>query len=333
MQAEAILRVAGQVAGIGGLAVCLFLLIARYVLKALPKPDKVPPAKYFRVIDRIILFAFVLSITGLLIYAILEVGRRAGNAMEKTTELSTKLASLDERYKALSEKAENLSSENTKLQARIEQVAEAGLKARSSAIEVVASDITFDLSNWQEVSLGELKTKKRSPVITRTRRVVSRAHNESTKFAATYATSSAFEPDFSCKTHKMTAVLNKDPTPPGKESLRRWILEYEIGQEPLFTDFAIITEITGWNALQNPTTEHEGTIILFPTRTASIEVIFPKSKPPLAGSIECYSYPLAEGSKSLEKHPNLSIAADGLKAKWNIEQPRLGYHYEIHWKW
>jgi hypothetical protein len=321
MNAESILRIAGQVAGIGGLALGLFLIVIRTAFKTLPQPKTVGSSRFFATIDTMIRYTFILSLVGVLAYAFLEVNRRVST-----------LAAIGEKYTMLEQNYENLKQTNAEMQKQIDKIVEPSLKTIMSPLEVRSSDVTFDLTNWSLVSAAEQQTTKRSYEVTRTKRVVARPSSETRQFAATYATASALEPDFACKTHTMQAIPNKDEEQSGKIKLNRWILQYDISREPLYTPFPIITEITGWNALQNPVQEQEGTLIMFPTKSASLEVLFPPLKRP--SSIECFAYPLAQGaSPQPVEHPNLEIASDRSRVKWFIDDPRLGYHYEIHWKW
>jgi hypothetical protein len=336
MGADQVFKVVGEVAGIGGLVVGLFFLVVRLVVHKVPAPlrKNVPEKEFFQILNRIILYAFILALVGLLIYALLQINARAASANEKASDLTVTLRLLQQQHNDLTAKYVLLQSDDDNLRSRIEQIEEAGLKARSSGIEVRSTDITYDLRGWKAVPDQDRATKKRSELVWTTKRQVIRAQKEATQFAATFATSSPFDPDFSCLTQNMKHDLNTDPLPQGKESLRRWILTYDISNEPLFTPFDIVTEIRAWNSMQNPVREHEGTLIMFPTRRASLEVVFPPGKPPKPHSIECSGYALAmDKSPEPFKTPDLIYSEDGLRVKWNIGDPMLGWHYIIQWDW
>ncbi len=331
----------GRIAGIAGIALAAYFLITRAVLARMPAPARVPFRRYFDVIDKIVLYAFVVALAGLVLYAILENGRRADSALVEVARFSGDLATLEEKHKQLNQEHNLLSVNYEKLRSdydllndRLSKIDDPLLKERSAAFEVMSSDVTFDLSNWSLVPEEELRTRKRSSMVTRAKREVYRAQREAKTFVSTYAIASAFDPDFSCKTHVMKAIPNKDSIQSGKESLRRWVLEYDVSNEPLFRPFKIDTETTSWNTMQNPSAEHEGTLILFSTRKACLDVIFPPQKRPIEGSIECKSYPLEQGrSPALVANPRLEVAKDRSRLKWEITEPKLGFHYEIYWKW
>jgi len=66
----------GEVAGLGGLGLGLFFLIVRLVLQTVPLPKNIPAAPYLKLVNRIIVFAFILALVGLGIYGTLQVTRR-----------------------------------------------------------------------------------------------------------------------------------------------------------------------------------------------------------------------------------------------------------------
>lgn len=303
-----LVRIAAEVAGIGGLAICLFALIARYVIKTVPPPGKTPAPSYFKLIDRIILYAFILSMMGLMIYALI-----------KTIDMH------------------NLVAENNSLMQRIKQITDPSLKLNSAAFEVLSCEITFDLTGWHQVPVNELKTTRLSQQTTRNKRVIWRAHPEAEKFSGgTYATDSPFLPAITSLTprYKLNQIENPDPMQPGKDFAKRWVLEYEVKDAPLFEPFEIVTETTAWNTLQNSREGHEGTLIRIPTRRLSLIVIFPKDKLPKKDGIILKSMPLLFGaSASPSNEGRLTISADSSRVEWTIDQPKLGYHYLIYWQW
>jgi hypothetical protein len=314
METEGILRILGQIAGIGGLAIGLFLLVARSVLKEIPKPEPFSGKDYPKiikgyktVIDRIILFAFILSIIGLGIYGLIK---------------------YRESYK--------LAEEKSRLEEIIREITDQNLKSKTAAFEVLELELTFDLTNWKSVPLEKLAIDKLSLQVTKSRRVLWRAAKEARRFVSTYGTRSSFDPVFDCKEYDMKAVLNTDSITPGQDSQKRWILEYNVETAPLFTPFEINTETRAYNSLQNENTEFEGTLIAFATRKALLRVIFPKNKLPLEepGSIWCETKPFGEKVPySPVNNPKLKISEDRSIVEWEIDEPRLNYLYLIHWKW
>jgi|ERR1041384_1207741 hypothetical protein len=305
MNAENVLRIM-QVAGLAGLVIGMFLLIARTALKTLPRPTKVPAASFFRTIDKIILFSFILSLVGLITYLFLEV-RKYSRLQTDFDILSTQAAAIKDPK----------------------------LKMRGGAIEVLECEITFDFTNWIYVPPEEQRLAQRSYEVTTTRRRVWRAYAETEKFYATYATDAPFEPNFVGVTHHITPVLNTDSLQSNKEQKKRWILEYDISninQSPVRKGFDVITAITAWNALENPKEGKEGTLILFPTRQASLTVIFPVTKLPT--NIECVYYSLTEGDSEVPfLNPKLTTSPNRSRVTWTIDKPNLGYQYLIRWKW
>lgn len=316
---DGILNVMGKWAGLAGLALGLFLLIARYVVKKVPAPNKTPVKPYFKVIDRIILFAFVLSLIGLFIYAYTE-----------TIESKT------------------LTSENTNLKEKLEQITDPLLKSKTQAFEVLSAEITFDLTKWEAVPNNLIGTEKRGFELTQTKRKVWRASKESEKFIATYSTKSKFDPHFQAgPDYPLNPIPNTDKIQPGKEAQPRWVLEYDVSNAPLFEPFEIVTTTQSWNTLQNTSEEKEGTLILFPTRKATLKIIFPPNKLAKKDSIKCLTMPflwgLSESTLSIPQKfesPQLKYEESktgGLNTvssvTWEISEPRLYYHYLIKWEW
>ena len=323
-----------EIAGIGLLGIGLLLVVVRLLLPRLGKPEITPGRQFFETIDKIILFAFILGLVGVMTYAILLVNDLAADANEKANELKGKLVTLEVTDKVTLDKYEQLKRDHADLQSRVDAIEEPGLKSRSSALEVLSADITYDLTGWKLVNPTDLASNKVCEFTWTTRRTVWKAQKEATRFYATFGTTSQLPPDFSSSTHTLSVDLNKDPIPPGKESLKRWILTYDIGNEPLFQPFDIKTTIKAWNSFQNNELEHEGTLILYSTRKVSMTVIFPPLKHPKPNSIICFFYGLAvDKSKSPFPNPNLQSAPDGSRVTWEIAEPRLGIHYEIWWNW
>jgi hypothetical protein len=167
-----------------------------------------------------------------------------------------------------------------------------------------------------------------------TQRTLWKALEEATNFSSTFGTSSPFDPVFSCNDFTLRCEENRDPIPVGKHSLRRWVLNYDISKTPLFQQFDIVSTIKIWNSFQNLDTESEGTLINFSTRRAVLKVIFPPAKHPKRNGVSCSFFGLAaDKSPSPIPNPNLTFSEDGSSVTWVIEEPRLGYHYEIYWNW
>jgi hypothetical protein len=328
MNPENVIKVVSQVAGIGGLAIVLFLLVARAALKTLPPPKNVPSNHFFRTIDRLILYTFILSVIGIAVYALLGLTNHA-------IRISSTLSSVERQNDELNEKLSKMKQDYDGLSAKMSLIQDINLKLRSAAIEVFSADITFDFRNWVELKPEEWGTAKRSSEVTTTRRRIWRAFPETKKFFATYSTKSPFKPDFYCESHDITIVPNTDRLQSGKPSEDRWILEYDISNirnAPLRQPFDVVTRIEAWNARQNQKEEDEGTLIMFPTHIASLTVLFPPHKRPTA--VECVYYPLENNHSAIPfENPDLTIAPDRSWVRWEIKQPRLGYHYVIRWKW
>lgn len=307
MDMESILRIVGQIAGIGGLAIGLFLLVARSVLKELPKPKGFSQDRFKSIVDKIIIFAFILSIIGLGIYGFLKYMESA-----------------------------NLVQENKKLQNTLSLIVEQNLKAKTAAIEVLDLDLTFDLTGWKSVPLENIRTDKKSLEITTNKRKLWKATREAKTMIGTYGTRSSFEPVFDCLEYDMLPIRNTDPLTPGVDTENRWILEYNLEKAPLFTPFEVTTVVRAYNSMQNEKTEFEGTLISFPTRKALLRVKFPMNKLPLEdpNSIWCETKPLGENIPfSRVQNPKINISEDRSIVEWEIDEPRLNYLYLIHWNW
>jgi hypothetical protein len=69
MESVQLLKIFSEVAGIGGLGMGLFLLVVREVLKKVNPPDRPSAKQFYLLLNRIILFSFILAVLGLVIYA------------------------------------------------------------------------------------------------------------------------------------------------------------------------------------------------------------------------------------------------------------------------
>lgn len=69
-----LLKTFSEVAGIGGLGMGLFLLVVKEVMKKLNPPIKPSAVEFYRLLNRIIIFSFVLAVFGLIIYAAMAQG-------------------------------------------------------------------------------------------------------------------------------------------------------------------------------------------------------------------------------------------------------------------
>lgn len=178
---------------------------------------------------------------------------------------------------------------------------------------------------------------KRSEQVTTNTRWIWRAHQEAEKFSGgTFGTDSPFEPNITCLSPKYTLnqIENFDRLQGGKDSGRRWNLEYDVKDAPLFEPFEIVTKTTAWNTLQNSNEGHEGSLIRIPTRKLTLIVKFPKERLPHKDGFTLKTMPLLDpASAAISQEGKLTIAPDLSYVKWEIDQPKLGYHYLIYWQW
>jgi hypothetical protein len=301
MNAETLLSIA-KYAGLGGLGLVAFGLVARTALKNLPRPEAVLSEHFFRTVDRIILFAFILSLVGLVTYAVLEFRRTA-----------------------------RLQNEYDQIKLELTQIQDPNLKRRGAAIEVLTCDVTFDFRNWSIVPEQDRLTTRRSYELLTTKRQIWRAHPETRQFSATFGTDSPFEPLFD-SADLSNEQRNPDQEQNNKTHLQRWILDYDISRVPLFTPYDIITQIKAWNCWQDR--GQEGTLIMYPTRSATLTVLFPHDHRPDPSSFHCFDFPLDKSrAPKLIDDAILTVAPDRSWVKWEVKQPRLNYHYVIEWKW
>jgi hypothetical protein len=304
MNWDNILLVVGKIAGIGGLAIGSLLLIFRTVLKTVPPPKKVLAPAYFKMIDKIILYTFILALVGVGCYVFLEY---------------RKYAQLQQDHDALKQ--------------QLAQIQDVKLKARGAALEVLSCEVTFDFSNWSLVPEEERLTTRRSFELITSRRRIWRATPETQQFFATFGTDSPFEPVFDGALLSQE-IPNTDQLQSGKDVLRRWILEYDIRSVPLFTPYDVVSEIKAWNCYQNDKMGHEGTLIMFPTRTATLKVIFPPDRRPIPETIRALDFPLDKSrSPKPVDSPKLTVAPDRSWVSWEIEAPHLNFHYILEWQW
>ena len=329
-----ILRSAGQVAGIGGLTVAVFLLLAKQVLRAAPKPDKLTQQRYAAIINKILLYSFIIAIAGLLIYAFLEVLNQLKtahaeykSAVEKSAKLESDLALINQNYN-------QLQKDNQEIRIKIRNISESTLKEYAIGIEVLKQKSTFDITKWELISPQSIQKEKKYPVITSKDVELMRAFPECKELSSTFATSSPFEPIFNCNSHKLTTKLDEDAFPPGKQALHRWILIYDISGDPLFEPVTIQSSTTVWNSFANPDKEYAETFVPWPAHLASIAELFPESKKPKRDTVTCWYYPLGTG-QSPRKVENAAWTFDDQtnKLEWQIPSPILGYHYRMEWNW
>jgi len=73
MSITEILTIVGQIAGLGGLAFGIFLLLTKEVLKRVPPPKSMDRERYSKIINRVLLFTFLISLAGLSLYGILTI--------------------------------------------------------------------------------------------------------------------------------------------------------------------------------------------------------------------------------------------------------------------
>src|SRR5207248_8411597 len=92
-----------EILGISLLGIGVLLVIVRVLIPTLGRPDKVPARSFFETIDKIILFAFVLGLVGIMIYALLQVSDRASAADAKASEATGKLSLLQSTNQLLTE--------------------------------------------------------------------------------------------------------------------------------------------------------------------------------------------------------------------------------------
>ncbi len=334
MNESALLRIAGQIAGIGGIVVVILLLLYRQVLLTMKPPDNMPAEGYLKAINKIILFTFIVAIVGLVIYAVLSINENLRLAMDRAAAVQVELGSVKTENATIKSSFESLKTQAELLGKRFSAIEEASVKERSSSLEVRKQNVSFDLTAWKPVDQDRLAKEHVYQVWTRKHFQIAKAFKEARVFSTTFGTSSPFEPVFSCETHPLTDVRNSDLIPPGKPALRRWTLQIDISKEEPFKEFDIVEKTMIYNSFANPIRENCGTLITFPSRQASIEVVFPIGKTPKPDSLEFTFYTLGSGqSPSPFKDPDYRLEEDGKRLLWNIPDPRLAHHYQIEWRW
>jgi hypothetical protein len=314
----------------GSVAFCSIVVLILRKTKAF----KFDVASSFQLFSSILLFGFLLSLIGMFLF----VGTRLFDSIQglskDLTDSKSKNIELSNTQQGLAAQNKQLLGQHNDLLNKVSKIQEFALKTQSSSVEILRTDLTFDLRGWKPVPESDRDTKRESLVTLKIRRQLWKAKVEFTRFPATFATSTKLPPEFrSNDAHALEPVVNTDPIPSNKETLFRWILYSDISNEQRFKPFDVLTEIHEWNSMQNPFQEHQGTLILFPTRAVTMTVIFPPDKPAKRDLIKCYYYGLDDTSKKPFTNPALKWSDDGSSLTWSIEDPRLLIHYEIWWDW
>lgn len=314
-----ILKVVGAVAGIGGIALIMLLLIFKDVIKA-QIAVRLTRAQFFLLMTLVLLLTFAIAASGVLCYAVITIKLDNNKTTQNVSQMSNQVTQLQSDYGQLKQKYDGIEDKM--------------LKARTPAIEVVDQSVNFDLSKRTAVALEDRKLKRVSQVLTTKSFTLRRAYNEQTSFSTTAGSSSFLDPIFSSTTHHLVAKQNSDPMPVGTDSLRRWVLDFDISSEPLFKAFELTYTGTFWNSFQGESSEWAETAIFAPTKVASISIDFPPSKPFQPGSLKFKYYPWG-ANQPREDYPKPEVLADenGKRVKWTIRDPQVGYHYRIEWNW
>jgi hypothetical protein len=334
MDAKDILRIAGQIAGLGGLALAVLLIIYRQVLLSIKSPEKIPAKGYLETINRMILYVFIVALVGLVLFAILSISEKATAALSRVSEVERELGTVKVEHAKVASLSERLAGENNTLSNRLARIEEASLKEQMSGLEMLSQDVSFDVQEWKAVDPNQRLTEKVYPVKTRKRFRLIRASKEAVSFSSTFGTSSPFEPNFASETHKFSVKRNTDLIPPGKPALRRWILTFDISEHALFEPFVVEEVVTVYNSFPNPQRESCGTLITVPTQQASIEVVFPTGKLPDTNSFQFSFYTLATSQPPTPlASPKFVYVAEKRSLKWTIDKPRLAHHYQAEWNW
>ena len=314
-----ILRIVGAVAGIGGLAFGVFLLLFREVIRK-QIAVQLTKEQFFKLMIVVIVLVFLMSLGGVLTWATMTIALDTSQQKNAISELERKYSDLQKQHDELSKNHNS--------------VEDKALKSRIPAIDVREKKSTFDLRKQVAVPLDDRQKKKLS-VVTNTQVFrLARAFPEQTSFIVTAGSTTTFDPLHSSSTHKLQSYVNPDAMPVGTDSTKRWIAEFEVRDEPLFKEFELVYNGTFWNSFQGETDEWAETSAQFPIKRLILSVVFPESKPFTENSLEFRHYPFGQNTpRDQYPSPTYVISEDKSTVTWTIPEPTMGYIYRMEWKW
>lgn len=319
MNLSSIFRLVSAVAGIGGISLIVFLLINKDLIKKLIGV-KLTKRQFFVLMTTILWLAFSITVLSVISFTVTTLWLDSNRNTKEIDQLKTDLGRVQTNYETLNEKYSRIDDPE--------------LKLRNPSIEALNEEVLWDLRECVEVPAEVRNSERQSAALNIKKFTLRRAYQEQKTFSITAGSSSPFEPVFSSSSHPVTVKLNTDPMPPGTDTLKRWIIDFDISQSPVHKPFEL--DFTGkyWNSFQGGTNDWAETAIFSPTKRATIKILFPAKRPFKKGSLVFRSYPFGRNEpREISVHPDVKIDNAGHEVTWNIKDPENGYHYRIEWQW
>ena len=116
-----------------------------------------------------------------------------------------------------------------------------------------------------------------------------------------------------------------------KYTVKPRVLEFDVSEEAMNSEFTIKTTKTFWNAFNNPDQSWVGIIVGLPTRSISYLVVFPENKP--YTSFKLFVDDEHQNRRDLPTEHYVLEDPHKRWLWWNIVDPKPRHSYNIDWEW
>lgn len=325
-----------KIAGVAGLGVFVVIgMLRTLIVKWLSSQSaKLTKKQIEGIVRQIIWSGLTIAVLSLLVWGTTQIVESINQTSQAVANTSGQVEALRTELERTQQERETMSHELTNIRNKLEQITEPSLKEQIPGYEIIERRVAFDLTGWTPVPPDRRTSHKDCEVITRSTQRVVRVKKEARSFISTYATSGTWDPAFACTTHRLECRINNDDLPEGKPNLRRWVLEFDISDEPIYEEFSIQHSVTSWNSFQNLTEEFAETLITHPCKSAVLEVALPHSMTYVDGSAQGGKYPLGPPLTYMsDEEAALDYDAANHLLRMTVHEPRLGMHYRLAWRW
>lgn len=136
-----------------------------------------------------------------------------------------------------------------------------------------------------------------------------------------------------CLTHEYTLLKSEGPHYHGNINLKNtWHVRVDVERVKPDTDFFVITEATYWNAFQGKQSDWAALAVNETAEVIGIIILFPDDKP--FKDISLSSGPHKTKNLKPFQGPSTQIRSENNQVfVWKIDNPKVGYTYQVDWKW
>ncbi len=128
-----------------------------------------------------------------------------------------------------------------------------------------------------------------------------------------------------------TVFANDEPDRFGNYKVKRRVIEFDVSDVEVGSEFTLEHQKTYWNAYQGEDQSWAGFTVRMPTDEIEYLIIFPEDRP--YQSMEFFANPPDGDPRKLERESYVLEAPDKTWLWWRAVNPESGMEYNVDWEW